>query len=95
MSGLAVAGDPLQKVTDLLETIFCFANKYKPAHTVLITEISGPGFATGFDLGFDSLPSQSIDYLSGGFTQGFSLGFNVNLGGPFDNGFTVGFEKPA
>ena len=92
--GAGAAGDPLQKISDLLNTIFCFVNKYKPAHTVLLTEIFGPGFATGFDSGFDSLPSQTADYLTGGFNQGFTLGFKVNLGGPFDDGFTSGFEKP-
>lgn len=93
--GEAVCGDPIQKVSELLQTVFCFAQKFKPAHTILLTEIAGPGFSTGFDKGFTSLPSQSVDYLSGSFTQGFSFGFNVNLGGPFSNGFTSGFEKPA
>lgn len=95
LCGTGVSGDSLQKITELLQTIFCFANKYKPAHTVLLTEIAGPGFDTGFDTGFDALPAASVDYLTGGFTQGFSLGFNVNLGGAFSGGFDIGFEKPA
>ena len=93
--GEAVCGDPIRGISNLLETVFCFAQKLKPAHTILLTAIAGPGFDTGFDTGFASLPSQSVSYLTGGFTQGFSLGFNVNLGGAFDNGFAIGFEKPA
>lgn len=93
--GEGVAGDPLQKVSDLLNTIFCFVNKYKPAHTILLTELAGPGFDEGFDEGFDSLPSTTVDYLTGGFSQGFSFGFRINFGGPFDaDAFTSGFEKP-
>ena len=93
--GEAACGDVLQKVSDLINTVFCFANKYKPAHTILQIALQGNGFNEGFSQGFDALPAQSVDYLSGGFTQGFSLGFNVNLGGAFADGFSIGFEKPA
>lgn len=95
LCGEGACGDSLNKVSDLLNTVFCFAQKYKPAHTVLLTALAGAGFDEGFDNGFDSLDSQSIDYLTGGFDQGFSFGFNVNLGGAFSNGFDVGFNKPA
>jgi len=91
--GIAACGDPLQKISDLINTVFCFARKYKPAHTILLTALEGAGFSAGFGSGFDSLPSQSIDYLSGGFSLGFSFGFNVNLGAGFDEGFTNGFER--
>lgn len=93
--GDGACGDPLRKVSELLNTVFCSAEKYKPAHTILQIETAGPGFSTGFDAGFDSLPSGSADYLTGGFSQGFTYGFNVNLGGAFANGFDIGFEKPA
>ena len=95
LCGEGACGDPLQKVSDLINVVFCFANKFKPAHTILQIGLEGAGFSTGFDTGFDALPAQSVDYLTGGFTQGFSLGFNVNLGGAFANGFDIGFEKPA
>jgi uncharacterized protein YmfQ (DUF2313 family) len=93
--GEAVCGDAIQKISELINTVFCFANKYKPAHTILLIGLEGAGFDAGFDVGFDSTPSQSVDYLSGGFDQGFSLGYNVNLGGAFSNGFDIGFNKPA
>ena len=93
--GEATCGDGLQKISDLIDTVFCFVNKYKPAHTILQIALLGAGFSTGFSTGFDALPAQSVDYLSGGFTQGFSFGFNVNLGGSFADGFDIGFEKPA
>jgi len=95
LCGEGACGDPLQKVSDLINVVFCFANKYKPAHTSLIIELLGAGFDEGFGTGFDALPAQSVDYLTGGFAQGFSLGFNVNLGGAFANGFDIGFNKPA
>ena len=93
--GEGVCGDALQKVSDLINTVFCFVNKYKPAHTVLQIGLEGNAFSEGFDTGFDALPAISVDYLSGGFAQGFSLGFNVNLGGAFAAGFNIGFQKPA
>ena len=95
LCGEGACGDSLQQISELLQTVFCFARKWKPAHTYLLVETAGTGYSTGFDSGFDALPSASVDYLSGGFTQGFSFGFNANLGGPFSDGFTSGFEKPA
>jgi uncharacterized protein YmfQ (DUF2313 family) len=94
LAGLGVAGDSLGKITDLLKTVFCFAQTYGPAHMVLITEIAGPGYDEGFDSGFNSKPSSSMSWLTGGFEKGFSYGFNVHLGGPFDSGFDAGFDKP-
>lgn len=76
--GVTVCGDPLIKISVLLETVFCFAQKYKPAHTILLTAVAGPGFSTGFDTGFDSLPSSSV-LLNGGFDLGFSFGFPINV----------------
>jgi uncharacterized protein YmfQ (DUF2313 family) len=92
--GESACGDPLQKVSELINTVFCFVNKYKPAHTALLTSLEGAGFDTGFGSGFDSLPSSSVGYLTGGFNKGFSFGFNLNLGGGFTHGFTNGFERP-
>lgn len=93
LCGLGGAGDSLNKVSDLPTTIFCFADKYKPAHTRLIRELTGDGFDKGFDTGFDSLPSDLE--LTGAFGRGFSSGFEVRLGGAFNRGFSTGFDKPA
>lgn len=93
--GVGACGDSLARVSELINTVFCFANKYKPAHTVLQIALEGASFSAGFSAGFDAVPASSMDYLTGGFTQGFSFGFNVNLGGPFSDGFSAGFEKPA
>jgi uncharacterized protein YmfQ (DUF2313 family) len=95
LCGTSVCGDSLNKISELLEAVFCYAFKYKPAHTQLLIATAGPGFSAGFDSGFDSLPSGSITYLTGGFDQGFTYGFNVNLGGGFSGGFDIGFNKPA
>lgn len=94
-SGTGASGDPLQKISSLLEAPFCLAEKWKPAHTILLTALAGPGFSSGFDSGFDSLSNESDAYLTGGFSQGFDLGFDVAFGGGYDQGFDVGFEKSA
>jgi len=95
LCGVGACGDSLFKVSELLNAVFCYANKYKPAHTVLLIAIAGPGFSSGFDSGFDSLTSGTESQLNGGFDQGFSLGYDVSLGGAFADGFDVGFNKPA
>ena len=92
--GVSVCGDSLNGVSELLNAVFCYAEKYKPAHTKLIIATAGPGFSNGFDSGFDSFASGSMTYLTGGFDQGFSYGFDVNLGGAFSSGFDLGFNKP-
>jgi len=74
LSGTGVSGDTLEKISDLLNTVFCFANKYKPGHSFLISEVVGAGFDSGFDFGFESLPDQDP---VGGFTRGFATGFDI------------------
>lgn len=93
-SGSSEAGDPLTFVPGT-SSLICMLKKYKPAHTTLIFDYTGPGFDRGFSSGFDSLPSEEDDYLEGGFDKGFSIGFDVHYGGGFDkNGFGDGFERP-
>ncbi len=96
LCGEGVCGDPLVKFSDLLNLAFCTVQKFKPAHTQVILKVVGPAFTIGFSKGFDALPSDAEDYLQGGFSKGFSPGFDVNLGGGFKSGsFTSGFDLPA
>lgn len=94
-AGGSISSNPLVYVpgSDLLE---CILNLYKPAHTLLELLIEGAGFDYGFDSGFVSFSSSSLEYLRGSFERGFNTGFDVRFGGPFDfNGFDTGFDRPA
>lgn len=93
--GVGACGDPLQRVTDLMHVVYCFADKYKPAHTYMIQGADGYAFSTAFSDAFDSFPSDYVDYLTGAFGQGFSLAFDVNHGGAFNvDAFSIAFNKP-
>jgi uncharacterized protein YmfQ (DUF2313 family) len=94
-AGSSQAGDPLVKIPTL-GPLECIIEKYKPGHTTVNFNYTGPGFSQGFNIGFDSLPSEEESYLEGGFSRGFSSGYNVFYGGGFDkNAFTTGFHRPA
>lgn len=69
----------------------CILNKLRPAHTVALFRIYGPGFSNGFSSGFNAMPA--ADLTIGGFSKGFSKGFNVHYGGGFNAGFNNGFDK--
>jgi len=95
LSGSSESGDPLSYLPGT-ESMICTFNKLKPGHTVLIYDFDGPEYGIGFGPGFDSLPSETESHLEGCFSQGFGLGFNVNLGGGFNaDGFGIGFKQPA
>jgi len=88
-------GDLLSYISGA-ESMLCQFNKYKPAHTVLIFDYDGPEFDLAFSSAFDAFVSGSIEYLEGPFSQGFSLGFDVCLGGSFDfHAFGISFKKPG
>lgn len=75
------------------QDIECLATRYRPAHTVLIVQLVGPGFSNGFSNGFYAVPPIDLS-LGGGFSVGFESGFEVYYGGPFDGqAFSDGFEK--
>jgi hypothetical protein len=85
------SGDPLSYLL-VGSDLICVLEKYKPAHTVVIVRLVGPGFDEGFDNGFNSIPSINLE---GGFTIGFSGGFDVYYGGGFSkDGFDDGFDHP-
>ena len=80
--------DPFTSYSDLA----CLLEKLKPAHTVLLTRVYGPGFSNGFSNGFDAMPA--ADLTKGGFSTGFGEGFDVFYGGGFEGtGFADGFDK--
>lgn len=92
LSGSGESGDLLSFImgTSALE---CILNRYKPAHTTLIFDYTGPAFDRAFDLSFDSLQSEE-SYLQGAFMYAFGAGFDVHYGGSFDNdAFGVGFKR--
>ncbi len=92
--GSSQMGDPLSFVPGT-DSLICILKKYKPAHTTLLFDFDGPAFDQGFSSGFDSIPSQTEEHLTGGFDQGFSSGFDVNWGGGFSkDGFDIGFKIP-
>lgn len=94
-AGSSAAGDQLAKRV-VLESLQCLINRYKPGHTVVLFEETGPGFDQGFSQGFQALAAQGAGYLAGGFDKGFSIGFDVNWGGGFDySSFSSGFDRPA
>jgi uncharacterized protein YmfQ (DUF2313 family) len=67
LSGEGSSGDPLAKITDLLEAVFCYAELYKPAHTIVIHSIVGPEFGYGFDSSFNSYQSDTPEHLEGDY----------------------------
>jgi hypothetical protein len=71
----------------------CVVNRLKPAHTVVLFAVYGPGFDNGFSSGFLAMPT--ADLTQGGFDTGFANGFAVFYGGGFDSSaFADGFAKP-
>lgn len=90
--GFDIGFDSLYSVD--IETLYCVMNKYKPGHATVIFDFVGPAFDVAFSSGFDSMPSDIESYLEGALSQGFGLGFDVNLGGDFDNdAFGNGFKR--
>lgn len=55
---------------DTLQSSF---QKLCPAHTVIYFSLVGPGFSSGFSIGFNALPANTS---TGGFSRGFSSGFS-------------------
>jgi len=94
LCGEGVSNQSLRKATDLLEAVFCYANRYKPAHTIMIQNVVGPPFDKAFDVSFHSLPS-SVENVEGAFDRGFTTDFSKFLGGDFSyDAFGEGFFKP-
>jgi uncharacterized protein YmfQ (DUF2313 family) len=93
-SGSSQSGDPIKFLPgfDLLKCIFA---KLKPAHTVIIWNVTGPAFSKAFSNAFDSIPSDDASFLQGAFNREFSSAFDVRYGGAFGKGFGGGFNKPA
>lgn len=96
LCGSSEAGDPLLYIPGT-SGLICMLNKYKPAHTTLIFDYSGPEFDRAYNTAFDSLPSGDEDYLEGAFWREFGSGFDVHYGGEFDRGaFDItDFRRPA
>ena len=96
ITGESAAGESLQKVTDLLELIFCYAEAYKPAHTVMIHRIVGPEYDAAFSDAFHSFASgvSSESDVYGNFHRGFSAAFSVFEGGEFDyDAFSLAYMR--
>ena len=94
LCGEGTSGQALRKATDLLEAVFCYADRYKPAHTIMIPAVIGPPFDRAFDTSFHSLPS-SEENVYGAFDRGFTTAFSKFLGGDFSyDAFGQGFFKP-
>ena len=80
-SGSGVSGDPICQIIGI-DTLICFIEKYKPAHTVVVFILEGPEFDQAFDISFKSLyPEQDT---SGSFDRGFNVSFDVYYGGAFE-----------
>lgn len=95
LCGSSESGDPLSYIPGTTSLI-CMLNKYKPAHTTLIFDYTGPEFDRAYSSAFNSLPSEDEDYLDGAFWRGFGLGFDVNYSGDFDLlAYGDGFRKTA
>lgn len=95
-SGSSEAGDPLSFIPVAATSLICMLNKYKPAHTTLLFDYSGPEFGKGYSSAFYSLPSGEDDYLEGSFWREFGAGFDVHYGGEYDKDALSGdFRKPA
>jgi uncharacterized protein YmfQ (DUF2313 family) len=93
-AGSSQCGDPLQTALQGNEVV-CLLRRLKPGHTQLIFQLVGPAFDKGYDSGFDSLRSDSGDYLDGAYSQAFSLAYDVNHGGAFDkDAFDNAFDRP-
>jgi uncharacterized protein YmfQ (DUF2313 family) len=54
----------------------------------------GLGFGRGFNSGFANAYDYDGIVLTGGFSQGFSIGFDRYSGGGFRKGFSIGFSRP-
>jgi uncharacterized protein YmfQ (DUF2313 family) len=92
-SGSSAAGDLLSFVSGTVGLI-CILNRYKPAHTTLLFEYSGPAFDRSFSTAWNSLPSADMYYLEGAFAYAFDSAFNVQFGGGFDaKAFDEGFKR--
>jgi len=92
-SGGSESGDPLVYVPGY-NLLACVLNKYKPAHTVLEVVGIGAAIDRAFDSSFLSLLSEGDDYLTGPFSKGYNLAFDIRRGGGFDfNMFDSGFDK--
>ena len=93
-AGSSQSGDPLVK-SSVYDGLICRIKKYKPAHTIVNFDFDGAEFDEAFSSAFDSLPSGQESYLQGAFGKSFGLGFDVNLGGDFGDGFNTNFKKPS
>ena len=95
LSGASESGDSLQKLAGY-NAIGCLIQKYKPAHTIVNSTISGPDFSIAFGDSFDSIPSDALTSFSGAFSgYPFSSAFDVLIGGAFSkDAFDSNFVIP-
>jgi len=97
LCGSSESGDPLSFIAGT-SSMICLLNKYKPAHTVLMFDFSGPAFDWAFDDAFDSFfhGAGIDDFIDGAYYHAFSPAFDVKYGGAFDaDAYGIGFLQPG
>ena len=93
--GSGAMGDPLVRYPSL-GLLECTIKKYKPGHTTVGFVYTGYAYGQAYDDSYDSIPSEELINLEGGFGRGFGLGFDRAFGGGFDaGGFGSGFNQPS
>ena len=95
-AGESESGDLLSFLSGS-NTMLCYFEKYKPAHTVLIWEYDGPEYTVAFAPAFDALPTTLEELLEGAFNaEEFGLGFDGYFGLEFAlAAFGEGFRRPS
>ena len=85
LNRINAVGDPLRSWDNI--QLECMLNKLKPAHTIIIWEVTGPEFDKSFNFEYDSIPSDDLSHIEGSFDRGLSGE------GDFDSSFNIAFHK--
>lgn len=93
-AGSSRAGDALAAYPNT-DYMVCLIERYKPAHTIVNFNFTGPEFSNEFSNAFNAVNTSSDAYLDGAFDRAFSVAFDVFFGGAFSKDeFSSDFNVP-